>query len=557
MDRSDHAVVRIVSFVGRVGVAITALLLLTGGPLLAVQEQGEEELSADPWLENPEKLEEALERWADEYVLYLITDEEREIYESLPTAEQKIAFIERFWKLRDPTPGTPENEYREQHLKRFAFATRTFAAGLPGWKTDRGRIYIVLGPPNQIQRNPTGRGPLERASETWTYNGVDNPQLPASFDVSFVDFHGTGEYEMVSDLDATAPLWTQQFGFVHSNLDAFAVRRHARSLYDEQLGVERPVHPTEIAQDYLEFFRRVREIEEVPEIHLERLASLRESVDADVSFGGGTVTNQIAFFSGEATDTAVQVTLALSYDRLDATRLTEGRHFSADIYAALRSDGETVAEAERRLNFQLAPEEWERLNDKLILQRLDLAAPPGTYELVMLTRDNVGRRVDRSVRRVRVPNLKRPGLRLSSLTLASHVQRVGRDRDASKEPFLHGDLVVVPNVDSTFRPDERLLMYVQGYGLELDAGGKNRVTLKGRILKDGEPYRGIPAQHPYPAPRQRMAFTLGVSLASIPTGEYTATVTVVDEVAGTEATVSTPFRITTESRRSRRAREDR
>lgn len=545
------------------GASPTAIATQDGGPEMAIEQDGEPRLEADQngnesaqngndrtdrtgdWLDRPEELEEALDKWADQYVRYLITPEEKRIYESLESPERRLAFIERFWELRDPTPGTPENEYRDDHLERFATATRLFAAGKPGWATDRGRIYILLGPPNQIQRNPTGRGPMERASETWTYNGIDNPQLPASVDLDFVDFHGTGEFELVSDLDTTAPIWSEQFGYVHSNLDAYALRRHADRLYDERLGIDRFRDPTAIGRDYLDFFRTVREIDRVPEIHLERLASLRESVEADVSFGAGGVEEEVAFFGGEGNASVVDVTLALAYDELRSTGVSGQRHYSVDLYAALRDGGTTVAEQERRLNFRLAPEEWERLRDKRILQSLELTAPPGDYELLLLTRDNTTGAIRQDAFPVEVPDLRPSTLKLSSLTLASHVERArgGDGASSAQAAFQRGDLVVVPNVGGAYGPGQNLLLYVQAYGLALDEDGSNRVSIRGRIWRDGKPFRAIPAQHPYPAPQDRMAFTLGVALSGFEPGSYTATVTVVDEVAGVEASVSAPFEV--------------
>ncbi|MFQ5744352.1 MAG: GWxTD domain-containing protein [Acidobacteriota bacterium] len=530
----------------------TATAVAPGAAHHRSQQPAQTTTRYEGWTGTEAELDEALERWPKEFVSYLITDQELQLYQSLEDREQRLRFIDRFWELRDPTPGTQRNEYREEHLRRFAFATRMYAAGKPGWATDRGRIYIILGPPNQLQRNPTGRGPMERASEVWTYNGVDNPRLDASLDLAFVDFHGTGEYELVTDIDATAPIWSEQSGYVNSNLDAYALRRHADTLYNERLGTSRRVDPARLAQDYLDFSRELREIERVPEIHLARLRSLRRSVEATVSFDAFPVDSVVSYFQATGGATAVEVTVALSYDELLSTYVGGQRHYSADLYAALQRQGEVVDDDERRLNFSLAPQEWDRLEAQKILQPLRLSAPAGSYELLVMVRDNPTEKVGRSIRQIELPALDGPGLRLSSLTLASRVARATRHDDHQDRPFVKGDLRVVPNVGASYRPRQPLLLYVQAYGLQLNAAsGTNKVTVGGRIERDGARFRELPAQHPYPAPKDRMAFSLQVPLKEFPPGAYSVTLTVVDEVAGTSASVSAPFQVASAREMSR------
>ena len=136
-------------FHGLLATAVAAgllLITLVGSPTAAAQttpqQAGQQQqdfeatLSADAarWDPTPEELEEALEKWVNEYVIYLITDEERRIFERLPRSEQRLAFTERFWDIRDPTPGTPLNEYRRDHFQRWATANRRFSAGKAGWR---------------------------------------------------------------------------------------------------------------------------------------------------------------------------------------------------------------------------------------------------------------------------------------------------------------------------------------------------------------------------------------------------------------------------------------
>src|SRR5947209_7422833 len=110
------------------------------------------------------ELSKTYRKWLDEDVRWIITDEERSAFKQLSNDEERDQFIEAFWQRRDPTPDTVENEFKEEHYRRIAYANEHFAAGIPGWKTDRGRIYIMYGPADEIESHPSG-GTYERPME--------------------------------------------------------------------------------------------------------------------------------------------------------------------------------------------------------------------------------------------------------------------------------------------------------------------------------------------------------------------------------------------------------
>ena len=110
------------------------------------------------------ELSKTYRKWLDEDVRWIITDEEKSAFMQLSNDEERDQFIEAFWQRRDPTPDTEENEFKEEHYRRIAYANEHYAAGIPGWKTDRGRIYIVFGPADEIESHPSG-GSYERPME--------------------------------------------------------------------------------------------------------------------------------------------------------------------------------------------------------------------------------------------------------------------------------------------------------------------------------------------------------------------------------------------------------
>jgi GWxTD domain-containing protein len=109
-----------------------------------------------------------LKGWLRQDVAYLVSDAEKAAYLSLASDPERYEFIERFWQQRDPSPGTTKNEFRDQHYWRIGYANERFRAAEPGWKTDRGRIYITWGPPDLIESHPSGEG-KSGPFEIWRY----------------------------------------------------------------------------------------------------------------------------------------------------------------------------------------------------------------------------------------------------------------------------------------------------------------------------------------------------------------------------------------------------
>src|SRR6266705_995000 len=155
-----------------------------------------------------QELSKTYRKWLDEDVRWIISDEERAAFKQLSNDEERDQFIEGFWQRRDPTPDTPENEYKEEHYARIAYANEHYAAGIPGWKTDRGRIYIMYGKPDEIDSHPSGGSyerPIEEGGgetstfpfEDWRYRYLEG--IGQEVISEFVDTCMCGEYHMTID----------------------------------------------------------------------------------------------------------------------------------------------------------------------------------------------------------------------------------------------------------------------------------------------------------------------------------------------------------------------
>jgi GWxTD domain-containing protein len=159
------------------------------------------------------KLPEPYRKWLDEEVVYIITPIEREVFLKLQTDRERDLFLEAFWKHRDPDPNTPENECKTEHYRRINYANHFFgrSAPTPGWRTDRGRIYIILGEPNDVQRYEGKTG--IHASEVWFYQDKAKFGLPPGFHLVFFQEGGLGDYKIYSPAkDGPKALLTNYFG---------------------------------------------------------------------------------------------------------------------------------------------------------------------------------------------------------------------------------------------------------------------------------------------------------------------------------------------------------
>src|SRR5438094_7670889 len=193
---------------GRFAVALLTLIFAVPAGLAQKKNSEKTQDPSEKARNVKPELNKAYKDWLEKDVAYIITDEERKAFKKLQTDDERERFIEEFWRRRDPDPDTEENEYREEYYERIAYANEHFASGIPGWKTDRGRIYISWGKPDSVESHPTG-GSYDRPSyegggstttypfEVWFYRHLDN--VGDGLEIEFVDPTGTGEYHLARD----------------------------------------------------------------------------------------------------------------------------------------------------------------------------------------------------------------------------------------------------------------------------------------------------------------------------------------------------------------------
>ncbi len=155
-----------------------------------------------------QELSKTYKKWLDEDVVYIITDGERKAFKQLSNDEERDQFIEAFWQRRNPNPDSEDNEFKDEHYRRIEYANDHFAAGIPGWRTDRGRIYIKFGPADEVDSHPSGgtyQRPMDEGGgetstfpfEDWRYRHLD--EIGEQVEIEFVDSCSCGDYHMTMD----------------------------------------------------------------------------------------------------------------------------------------------------------------------------------------------------------------------------------------------------------------------------------------------------------------------------------------------------------------------
>ena len=486
--------------------------------------------------EDISRIDELLERWLDQYVKWIISREERARFEAMTDPAEKLGFIESFWRRRDPTPESSPNEAREEHARRFAYSLQNFGAGTPGWATDRGKIYIVLGPPNTIERNPAGRTAFERPSEVWTYNNAQNPRLPASMDIAFVDFTATGRFEIVSssNLDVVAPLRTN-LGYAMSDLEAIGLMRAGGTLMDQTTGLRTDINPTGLAMESFDLERDLQEIAKVPQL---TLGGLREVTEASARFLTVPVLADASVFHAGSDSAVVPVTLAIPYARLTPDPFEGHYRYQVDLVVQFQVNGVDKA-LEDRIEVSLEESAIEEYRRSELLYDASILLPPGEYDLVATVRDNPSGAVGQVSTKVSVPALTSGKLALSSLLLASAAVQTQPSPEESKAPFQFGDVRLIPNLSRSFLTGGSVTAYLEAYGLAFDA----RLRVDFFLLKDGRLFSKVAPSHHRPGGGGQVSIRSEISLKGFPVGDYVLRARITDEITGEVAERESPFSV--------------
>jgi GWxTD domain-containing protein len=408
-------------------------------------------------------------RWLDQDVAYIITGEERAAFKKLQNDEEREQFVEQFWLRRDPTPDSLENEYREEHYRRIAYANEHFASGIPGWRTDRGRIYIAWGPPDERDTHPSGgsyqRTPEEGGGRTSTYpfeiwryrhlEGVDS-----DVNLEFIDPTMSGEYRLTGDpceKDALAkvpgagPTLAESTGAA-SRSDRFG-NTNGTSCGPSVFGQSEKMNQ----------FRRLELMAKVLSPPAVKFNDLKAVVDSTVNYNALPMRVQVSYFP--LTEASVLTYVTLQFENRDLTFAARDTVDSA----AVNIEGKVSTMTRRPVmpfEAMVTVETPHRMMPEFIRARsiynTSLPLAPGAYRLDIAAKDAVGGAVTHYQVALAVPRLEPGKLQTSSLVVADTIEKVA-PRATGAGQFVIGDLKVRPRLDARFHRAERLGVYCKIY----------------------------------------------------------------------------------------------
>ena len=429
-----------------------------------------------------QELSKPYKKWLDEDVVYIITDEERAAFKQLSNDEERDNFIEAFWQRRDPTPDTEENEFKEEHYQRIAYANEHYAAGVPGWKTDRGRMYIVFGKPDEIESHPSGgtyERPMEEGGgetstfpfEQWRYRYIEG--IGQEVIIEFVDTCMCGEYHMTMDRsEKDALLMTPNAGL--TMWEQMGMANKAQRFTGggmERLGVGPQSSMLESKQfDRLEQFFK---LQQAPKI---KFTDLTEEVNSKVILNPMPFDVRSDFV--KVTSDTVLVPITIQMRNRDITFVNKDgiQRGTVNIYAKISTlTGKIVQTFEDTVQNDVPAELLPRTAENASVYWKALPLRPGRYKIYIAIKDVNGDRKGVYSRSIVVPEFSEDKLATSSLIVADQMEPVPTKAIGSGN-FVIGTMKVRPRVPpSDGKPalfkrdkDQKLNFWMQVYNLGVD-----------------------------------------------------------------------------------------
>jgi GWxTD domain-containing protein len=426
-----------------------------------------------------QELGKTYKKWLDEDVRWIITDEERSAFKQLSNDEERDQFIEAFWARRDPTPDTPENEFKEEHYRRIAYANEHYAAGIPGWKTDRGRIYVMYGPADEIESHPSGGTydrPMEEGGgatstypfEQWRYRYLED--VGQEVIIEFVDTCMCGDYHMTMDRsEKDALLYTPGAGLTLYEQMGMASKTSRFNGGMERLGTG-PLSSSQASKqfDRLEQFAKLNKPPAVKFKDLEEVVSHKINVNL-MPFD--VLTDFV-----KVTGDTVLVPITVQIKNKDITFINKDgvSRGTVNIFGRLTTISGRVAQTfEDTVQVDVPPELLPKTTENASVYPKAVPLRPGRYMLEVVVKDVNGDRVGTWRRGMQVPEFADDKLSTSSLILADKMYPVA-SKNVGTGNFVIGDTFVRPRVPGadgkpvSFKRDQKLNLWLQVYNLEMD-----------------------------------------------------------------------------------------
>ena len=447
-------------------------------------------------------LPQRVREWLEKDVVYIISAKERAVFLQLKNDRERDIFIDAFWKQRDPTPGTPANEFKEEHYKRIAYADEYFSRDTtrPGWMTDRGRIHIILGPPLDISRFE-GESYVH-PTLIWSYAGRTEPGLPSHFDIVFFRRKGMGEYVLYSPTqDGPAGLLVNFRGDPTSGSEAYALlRKYNARLAEASLslipGEGLSLGQPSLASDML--IARVFGISEkaVNPRYAEAMLKFKDVIEVDYTANYIDSDSLVAVIRDDSG--LFFVHCAVQPAKLSALA-NDGK---ASVNFALNgivtdADGRVIFQYDKTFLLEFDRGQIEDVQKTGILIEDAIPLASGQYNFSLLLKNTVSKEFTSFEKRIAVPGARSAEFGMSPLLLGYQAKRLPTAPRQVK-PFRAGDVQISCQPGRTFAPRETLAVFFQAFGVpeELRRTGRVEFVFErqgAEFLRTEVPLKDLPA----------------------------------------------------------------
>jgi GWxTD domain-containing protein len=561
VEKGEPLVFDRIEFVSRRGWSVCLWVLLSGFmalglalPVLNAAPQEQEKSSkAEKRRQKAiqKEMESPYKKWLSEEVPYIITSEERAAFKKLTTDDEREQFIESFWERRNPNPGSPENEFKEEYYRRIAYANEHYASGIQGWRTDRGRIYIMYGPADEVESHPSGgsyvRPQEEGGGETstypfeqWRYRYIDG--IGTNIILEFVDPTLTGEYHLTIDPgEKDALLHVPNAGL--TDMEAMGRASKAdRFTRTDGMTIGQSIGGT---PESMEEFTRLDLYAKIFQPPAVKFNDLRAVVTSKISAQLLPFDVRTDFLRVTDETVLTPITLQVAYRDLQFQNKDGVMHGVMDIYGQVTSlGGRNVNTFEKSLVLDVPEHEFQHFLERKAVYQEAIPLRPGRYKLSLVLKDDLSAHMGSMEIGLVVPRFEENKLSNSSLILADLIQPLPTNQ-VGTGPFVIGGTKVRPSVNQTFTRDQKLGIYMQVYNLGLDAKThKPSLDVEYDLLKDG---KSLLVQ-PEDAAKLKDAsqqFTLEkqMPLSVLQPGKYTVQIKVTDKINKQTLLPSTTFEV--------------
>ena len=500
-----------------------------------------------------EEYQDYYKKWLNEDVVYIITEEEEQVFGKLSTADEKEEFIEQFWHRRDPDLRTASNEYKEEHYRRVAYANERFPSGLPGWRTDRGRTYIIHGPPTQVTSRAGGgfyARPMHEGGgvtstypfEVWRYRYIEG--IGDEVELEFVDASMTGEYRLALSADEKdALLYLPGAGLTLAE-ERGLMEKKDRPFFSPGRQRNYPMMATRQKDDPFDRFELYTKIKAPKAI---RYNDLKELVDVSVGYENLPFEVRQDFF--KLNDDAVLVPVTIEFDNKELSFEPEKGQQVARlaVYGIVTSITKRVVDEFDDDVYQSFSSEifQEQLLKRSTYQKILTLDRKMRYRIDLVVKDVRSGRVGVVRKAIAAPAYGGDQLKASSLILSEALWIL--DEAPEKDMFVLGDVHVRPSLLKSFSRTKTLGVYLQVYNAAFDQASlkpslkaRYKVSRGEETVIDMTDEAGESIQF---SSGQRVVLIANLPLNNLEPGKYSLEVEIHDRITDQRVTTRDKFQV--------------